>query len=108
MGGSCLTMLEPTCCSNPTPPCWEDVDETDARFEPRILLFMLELTKYGTLLLVIGIPPPYHQTRDTLSYYTQKCMEIWKGKCKRKRECNTVGGDKFILDPRRSWGPKLE
>ena len=21
MGGSCLTMLEPTCCSNPMPPC---------------------------------------------------------------------------------------
>lgn len=66
MGGCCLTMLEPTCCSSP---CWEDVEETEGRLEPRIL-FMLELTRYGTLLLVIGIPPK--------------------------------GGDKFMLDPRRS------
>lgn len=57
MGGSCLTMLELTCCSKPAP-CWEDVDEIDGRFELRKLLFMLALTKYGTLLLVIGIPPP--------------------------------------------------
>lgn len=62
MGGCCLTMLEPTCCSNPVP-CWEDVEETDGRLEPR-MLFMLELTKYGTLLLVTGIPPPYRENES--------------------------------------------
>lgn len=66
MGGCCLTMLEPTCCSNPVP-CWEDVEETDGRLEPR-MLFMLELTKYGTLLLVTGIPPPYRENDIPLSF----------------------------------------
>lgn len=56
MGGSCLTMLEPTCCSSPMP-CCDDVEDTDGRLDPRIL-FKLELSRYGTLLLVIGIPPP--------------------------------------------------
>lgn len=56
MGGSCLTMLEPTCCSSPMP-CCDDVEDTDGRLDPRIL-FKLELSKYGTLLLVIGILPP--------------------------------------------------
>lgn len=61
MGGSCLTMLEPTCCSIPMP-CCDDVEDTDGRLEPRIL-FRLVLSKYGTLLLVIGIPPPCEQIR---------------------------------------------
>jgi len=56
MGGSCLTMLEPTCCSSPMP-CCDDVEDTEGRLEPR-MLFRLELSRYGTLLLVIGIPPP--------------------------------------------------
>lgn len=61
MGGSCLTMLEPTCCSSPIP-CCDDVEDTDGRLEPRIL-FRLELSRYGTLLLVIGIPLPCEQIR---------------------------------------------
>lgn len=62
MGGSCLTMLEPTCCSRPMP-CCDDVEDTDGRLEPRIL-FRLELSRYGTLLLVIGIPPPCKSGSD--------------------------------------------
>lgn len=54
MGGSCLTMPEPRCCRK-LEPCCDDVDDTDCRLEQR-MLFMLELNKYGTLLLVIGIP----------------------------------------------------
>lgn len=37
--------------------CCDDVEDTDGRLEPR-MLFRLELSRYGTLLLVIGIPPP--------------------------------------------------
>lgn len=55
MGGSCLTMPVPNCCSRPEP-CWDVVDDTDGRRELRILV-MLELNRYGTLLLVVGIPP---------------------------------------------------
>lgn len=38
-------------------PCCDDVEETDGRLEPR-MLFKLVLSRYGTLLLVIGNPPP--------------------------------------------------
>lgn len=41
-------------------PCCDDVEDTDGRLEPR-MLFRLELSRYGTLLLVIGIPPPCEQ-----------------------------------------------
>lgn len=57
MGGSCLTMPVPRCWSSPGP-CWDDVDDTDGRLELRILV-QLELRRYGTLLLVIGNPPPW-------------------------------------------------
>lgn len=53
MGGSCLTMPLIDCWSIP---CCDVFDETEGRLEPRIL-FILELRRYGTLLLVIGIPP---------------------------------------------------
>ena len=37
MGGSCLTMPEPNCCSSPVP-CWfEEVDEKLGQREPRML-----------------------------------------------------------------------
>lgn len=55
MGGSCLTMPLLNCCNIPGP-CCEDVDDTDGRLEP-LTLFIDELNRYGTLLLVIGIPP---------------------------------------------------
>ena len=57
MGGSCLTMPVPRCCSKPGP-CCDDVEETDGRLDPRMLV-KLVLRRYGTLLLVIGIPLPY-------------------------------------------------
>lgn len=55
MGGSCLTMPEPNCWSSPAP-CWDEVEETEGRLELRMLV-ILEDRRYGTLLLVIGIPP---------------------------------------------------
>ena len=37
MGGSCLTMPEPNCCSRP---CWDEFDVTEGRLEPLILLML--------------------------------------------------------------------